>query len=35
MAFQLYFEHAEEVGPLLSLKVSQRKAGPGTVAMVP
>ncbi|RPB20262.1 hypothetical protein L211DRAFT_813503 [Terfezia boudieri ATCC MYA-4762] len=31
--YELYFEHAEEVGPLLSLKVSQRKAGPGTVAM--
>ncbi|KAL1636842.1 MutS protein 1 [Neofusicoccum ribis] len=27
--YELYFEHAEEYGPLLSLKVSQRRSRPG------
>ncbi|KAB2573957.1 MutS protein-like protein 1 [Lasiodiplodia theobromae] len=27
--YELYFEHAEEYGPLLNLKVSQRKSRPG------
>ncbi|KAF8469087.1 muts domain V [Kalaharituber pfeilii] len=31
--YELYFEHAEEVGPLLNLKVSPKKAGAGTISM--
>lgn len=29
--YELYFEHAEEVGPLLGLKVGKKKAGGGKV----
>lgn len=32
--YELYFEHAEELGPLLNLKVAQRKTAAGPVAMV-
>ena len=30
---QLYFEHAEEYGPLLNLKVAQKRTTAGPVAM--
>lgn len=32
--YELYFEHAKEFGPLLNLKVAQKKTNAGTVAMV-
>ena len=32
--YELYFEHAEEYGPLLNLKVTQKKTSAGPVAMV-
>lgn len=32
--YELYFENAEECGPLLNLKVAQRKTAAGPVAMV-
>ena len=32
--YEMYFEHAEEVGPLLNLKVAQRKTNCGSVPMV-
>ncbi|EAA28946.3 hypothetical protein GE21DRAFT_1602 [Neurospora crassa] len=31
--YEMYFEHAEEVGPLLNLKVSQKKTSGGPVSM--
>ncbi|KAH0565767.1 hypothetical protein GP486_000837 [Trichoglossum hirsutum] len=31
--YELYFEHAEEFGPLLNLKVAQKKTNAGPVAM--
>ena len=31
---QLYFEHAETYGPLLNLKVAQKRTSAGAVAMV-
>ena len=33
--YELYFEHAEEYGPLLNLKVAQKKTNAGPVPMVP
>ncbi|KAK7756832.1 hypothetical protein SLS62_001277 [Diatrype stigma] len=32
--YELYFEHAEEYGPLLNIKVAQRKTSAGPVPMV-
>jgi len=32
--YEMYFEHAEEYGPLLNLKVAQKKFSAGTVPMV-
>jgi MutS domain I len=32
--YELYFEHAEEYGPLLNLKVAQKKTNAGPVSMV-
>ncbi len=32
--YELYFEHAEEYGPLLNLKVAQKKTSAGPVPMV-
>ena len=32
--FQLYFEHAEKYGPLLNLKIAQKKTTAGLVSMV-
>lgn len=32
--YELYFEHAEEYGPLLNLKVAQKKTNAGLVPMV-
>lgn len=32
--YELYFEHADEVGPLLNLKVAQKKTAAGSVSMV-
>ncbi len=32
--YELYFEHADEFGPLLNLKVAQKKTGAGPVPMV-
>lgn len=32
--YELYFEHAEEYGPLLNLKVAQKKTNAGPVPMV-
>lgn len=32
--YELYFEHAEEYGPLLNLKVAEKKTNAGPVAMV-
>lgn len=32
--YELYFEHAEEYGPLLNLKVGVKKTNAGPVAMV-
>lgn len=32
--YELYFEHAEEFGPLLNLKVAQKKTSAGPVPMV-
>lgn len=32
--YELYFEHAEEFGPLLNLKVAQKKTAAGPVPMV-
>jgi hypothetical protein len=32
--YELYFEHAEEYGPLLNLKVAQKKTSAGAVPMV-
>ncbi|KAK3953101.1 muts domain V-domain-containing protein [Pseudoneurospora amorphoporcata] len=31
--YEMYFEHAEEIGPLLNLKVSQKKTNGGPVSM--
>jgi MutS domain I len=33
--YELYFEHAEEFGPLLNLKVAQKRTNAGFVSMVP
>lgn len=33
-AFELYFEHAEIYGPLLNLKIAQKKTTAGPVSMV-
>ncbi len=33
--YELYFEHAEEFGPLMNLKVAQKKTNAGNVSMVP
>ena len=33
--YELYFEHAEDLGPLLGLKVASKKTTAGPVAMVP
>jgi hypothetical protein len=33
--YELYFEHAEEYGPLLNLKVARKKTNAGPVPMVP
>lgn len=32
--YELYFEHAEDYGPLLNLKVAQKKTSAGPVPMV-
>jgi hypothetical protein len=32
--YELYFEHAEELGPLLNLKVAQKRTNAGPVSMV-
>jgi len=32
--YELYFEHAEEFGPLLNLKVAQKRTNAGSVSMV-
>lgn len=32
--YELYFEHADEYGPLLNLKVAQKKTAAGPVPMV-
>lgn len=32
--YELYFEHADEYGPLLNLKVAQKKTSAGPVPMV-
>ena len=32
--YELYFEHADEFGPLMNLKVGSKKAGDGHVSMV-
>lgn len=32
--YELYFEHAEEFGPLLNLKVAQKRTNAGPVSMV-
>ena len=32
--YEMYFEHAEEIGPLLNLKVGQKKTNAGDVPMV-
>jgi len=32
--YELYFEHAEEYGPLLNIKVAQKKTSAGAVPMV-
>lgn len=32
--YELYFEHADEFGPLLNLKVSSKKTNAGPVSMV-
>lgn len=32
--YELYFEHADEYGPLLGLKVAQKKTNAGLVSMV-
>lgn len=32
--YELYFEHADEYGPLLNLKVAQKKTAAGSVSMV-
>jgi hypothetical protein len=32
--YELYFEHAEEYGPLLNLKVAQKRTNAGPVSMV-
>jgi hypothetical protein len=32
--YEMYFEHAEEYGPLLNLKVAQKKTSAGPVPMV-
>ncbi len=32
--YELYFEHADEFGPLLNLKVAQKKTSAGPVPMV-
>jgi hypothetical protein len=32
--YELYFEHADEFGPLLNLKVAQKKTNAGPVSMV-
>ena len=32
--YELYFEHAEEYGPLLNLRVAQKKTTAGSVSMV-
>lgn len=32
--YELYFEHAEEYGPLLNIKVAQKKTAAGPVPMV-
>jgi DNA mismatch repair ATPase MutS len=32
--YELYFKHAEEYGPLLNLKVAQKKTAAGPVSMV-
>jgi DNA mismatch repair ATPase MutS len=32
--YELYFEHAEEYGPLLNIKVASKKTNAGLVSMV-
>lgn len=32
--YELYFEHADEMGPLLNLKVAQKRTNAGPVSMV-
>ena len=32
--YELYFEHAEEYGPLMNLKVAKKKTNAGPVSMV-
>ena len=32
--YELYFEHAEEYGPLLNLKIASKKTNAGPVPMV-
>jgi DNA mismatch repair ATPase MutS len=32
--YELYFDHAEEYGPLLNLKIAQKKTSAGPVPMV-
>lgn len=32
--YELYFEHADEYGPLLNLKVAKKKTAAGPVSMV-
>ena len=32
--YELYFEHAQEYGPLLNIKVAPKKTGAGVVPMV-
>jgi DNA mismatch repair ATPase MutS len=32
--YELYFEHAEDFGPLLNLKVAQKRTNAGNVPMV-
>jgi DNA mismatch repair ATPase MutS len=33
--YELYFEHANEFGPLMNLKVAQKPTSAGPVSMVP
>lgn len=33
--YELYFEHAEEIGPLLGLKIAEKRAGRGLGKSIP